>query len=66
MGMEKKSGIHYYESNDSLNIDRRAGTAAQLVIVLALMPVIGSVWKITGGKILMSFFLLMERDEIRL
>ena len=28
MGMEKKSGIHYYESNDSLNIDRRAGTAA--------------------------------------
>ena len=26
--MEKKSGIHYYESNDSLNIDRRAGTAA--------------------------------------
>ena len=37
-----------------------------MVIVLALMPVIGSVWKITGGKILMSFFLLMERDEIRL
>ena len=28
MGMEKKSGIHYYESNGSLNIDRRAGTAA--------------------------------------
>ena len=28
MGMEKKSGIHYYESNNSLNIDRRAGTAA--------------------------------------
>ena len=28
MGMEKKSGIHYYESNDSLNIARRAGTAA--------------------------------------
>ena len=28
MEMEKKSGIHYYESNDSLNIDRRAGTAA--------------------------------------
>ena len=33
---------------------------------MTLMPVIGSVWIITDGKILMSFFLLMERDGIRL